>query len=343
VKGEIMKRGISIFLAMLLLVTTILPARVRATEGTGNGLTNSDYAYEISGKKIRRIDLSTGKVTVKKIKSRDKRAKVNSGSKVLDNGKYVYYVINTYGGSDTSWHSICRVKKNGTGFQVLDKGENIQIIDNRIYYSKTYFSAKKGATSKEYSGYTVGTYRMNLNGTGKTCLVDKKAFLCADDNGYLYVSGSDSKYDSVNQYDKTGTFIKKIVDHAEYFSIVDGKFYYGDYSGEKTYRYLYGVIDLETNEEKITKSKDMEFVAATERYLFFCNSSTDELFYCQTGQELDTLQTFQQKIHSPNLVSSTDNDYIVFSICDTNVWMRCNVVINIENNTVKRVSKKFTS
>jgi hypothetical protein len=124
---------------------------------------------------------------------------------------------------------------------------------------------------------------------------------------------------------------------------VDGKFYYGDYSGEKTYRYLYGVIDLETNEEKITKSKDMEFVAATERYLFFCNSSTDELFYCQTGQELDTLQTFQQKIHSPNLVSSTDNDYIVFSICDTNVWMRCNVVINIENNTVKRVSKKFTS
>jgi hypothetical protein len=102
------------------------------------------------------------------ISTKKDKVLVNAGCKQLSiKGNYLYFTIDSYGGSDGANEAIYRVSTSGSGKKCLAKGHYPVLIGNYIYYIAVQKATRDGVS---VNGKAIGIYRMNLDGSGKKCI-----------------------------------------------------------------------------------------------------------------------------------------------------------------------------
>ncbi len=148
-------------LLSLLLAVGVAPVQaatksiVFPTYGTVSG----KYLYYGFNKNLYRYNISTGKRAL---------LMERKCNEITKKGTYLYFTNDEYIGSDGTDLGIYRIGTSGMGKKFLDNGCDPVIIGNYIYYIKMRHEVE------EYfeKDFVLGVYRMNLDGSGSTCIYE---------------------------------------------------------------------------------------------------------------------------------------------------------------------------
>lgn len=298
------------------------------------------YVYEISGKKVRKINLANGKVSVKNISSSNKKTSYSSCGEVIKYNGYLYYVINTYEGSDCEWNYLCRIKENGKKFEILDKGYDPYIISGKIFYTKVSFNPKAKFNSSSYYTKIKGVYRMKCNGTGKKLVVKGKSILGKYKNTILTFKQYDNGV--IGQYSLNGKLLKTIQSSLRYFydySMVGSKLLFAkEVQDEATGKLGNDIltVDVVSGQETSESIGESKFLGKTKKNMFYLRN-TGSLYI----SENDKNKKLSNKLYDARIRSNADNKYILVNISKKNYELRYNVLVNKSTGAVKRVSSKY--
>ena len=169
VQKKIFKRTLSLLLSFMLVFTALFSTTSFANSSLNSATTqktmatsvkSGNYIYCCSGTGVYKVNIKTKKKTrLYKTKS----PLISWVSDVCVYKGYVYFIAGT-SGLDDCVTSIFRIKTNGTHLKNLGTGCNVILYGNKIYYVKIL-------GDYDYGGYyTKGIYKMNLNGSNKTCI-----------------------------------------------------------------------------------------------------------------------------------------------------------------------------
>lgn len=209
-----MKKFITWMLACLILVSTVAgtASNVQAATVSRNNPVNGDYSYYVVYGTIYRVNNQTGKDT--KIKA------LKDAFELFDltyYKGYLYFTEDLYYGTEMEKNQICRMKADGSGYEVLGWGQSPTIYKDRIYYIKNKVVTDVYGSSTE----AVGIAKMDLNGNNKkdinkmpndsssyyrelTIVNGRIYYLDSKYNGKLIstnMSGKDKKfYDGIDSY-----------------------------------------------------------------------------------------------------------------------------------------------
>lgn len=99
-------------------------------------------------------------------------------------GKYLYFTVDNYGGSDGRDRYIYRIGLNGKGLKRLASGYSPVVIGNKVYYTGV-------SKVKEYrvihDSALTGIWQMSLTGSNKKCIYKGNAMLLAKSGENLLV------------------------------------------------------------------------------------------------------------------------------------------------------------
>lgn len=164
----------------------------------GDGILSKDgyiyCAHEMGGLRmgITRVNPKTGRKKVI-FNGNKKHPRSNGYYYIQEKGKYLYFGWDRYYGTDANDMHICRVRKDGSGFKVLDSGTAPVVKGNKIYY------VSQKAIPHYNEGYTevkvYGIKKMDLNGSHKKMIKESsKAMLYGLWNGKVLYYNIDSNY-----------------------------------------------------------------------------------------------------------------------------------------------------
>lgn len=176
------KKGKWMIFLLLLLGALLAGTNAQIQAATG------ENSYIVAKKKIWKVNRENGKVTSQNIKS----------SKIVDqhmafgqvHGDYIYFISDILPKEVDEWYRwgyLCRVKKDGTGFKVLGKAQNICIANEQIFYNRVDFTVKKNYESSNRITY-MGIYAMKLNGTKRHQVLGKENYLVGAKGSVLYTA-----------------------------------------------------------------------------------------------------------------------------------------------------------
>lgn len=135
------------------------------------GKSTDNYIYYKKSNEIYKVDKNT----------KEKQLVIDTGIKEEGyirrdcqvNDGLICCVYNTFVGTDGWWPHIYGVKADGTDGKIMSKGYNPVIYDNNVYYIKLDFDENYDNDDIDnYWGKTLGIYRMSLDGTDDTCILD---------------------------------------------------------------------------------------------------------------------------------------------------------------------------
>lgn len=155
-----MKKFITWMMTCLILVSMVAgtATNVQAATVSQNSPVNGDYSYYTVRGTIYCVNNKTGKnKTV---------MKANENADIYDltyYKGYLYFTGNLYDSSASEKNQVCRIKTDGSGYEVLGWGQSPIIYNGKIYY------VKNKVVTDEYSSFTenVGIVKMDLNGANK--------------------------------------------------------------------------------------------------------------------------------------------------------------------------------
>ncbi len=224
-----MKKFITWMLACLVLVSTIAGTATNAQAATvsQNNPVNGDYSYYAVYGTIYRVNNQTGKNT--KIKE------LKDAFEIFDltySKGYLYFTENLYYGTEMEKNQICRMKTDGSGYEVLGWGQTLSIYKDKIYYIKNKVVTDVYGSSTE----AVGIAKMDLNGKNKKDInkmpSDSSSYYrdLTVVNGRIYYI--DSKYSgkliSTNMSGKDKKFYDGIDSYWSGLKVAGNKIYYMD-------------------------------------------------------------------------------------------------------------------
>lgn len=196
-----MKKFITWMLACLILVSTVAgtASNVQAATVSRNNPVNGDYSYYAVYGTIYRVNNQTGKNT--KIKA------LKDAFELFDltyYKGYLYFTEDLYYGTEMEKNQICRMKADGSGYEVLGWGQSPTIYKDRIYYIKNKVVTDVYGSSTE----AVGIAKMDQG-----CRIyyfdtksRKKKQVCSIPNGDGNFSGVIGKNVYYYCYDKQATY-----------------------------------------------------------------------------------------------------------------------------------------
>ena len=261
-----------------------------------------DYFYFSSEDALYKVNVKTKKKT--------KLYKVKyDGDLIRHVSVYKDYIYFTYEKEFTPY--IYRIKTNGKNLKCLGMGVNPKPYHNKIYYL--------GVVKKDdYESKTNGIYKMNLNGSNKTCIRKSKYisdFSIYNSNiYYIYVYDGSCITSYLGKINLNGNNNKKLVDYNgyDYYEILNiGGFYKG-------YIYLYtdqAFYKLKLSNNKLTKFAKFnncdKYIMGVEKgylYYFQWGSGKNYIYKLKLSNNKKTIVVSGENIHG-YLVSS---DYMVY-------------------------------
>ena len=276
-----------------------------------NALTTSarsgNYIYCSSGCALYKVNVKTKKKTIL-YKGKYAWASIRNVSVYKD---YVYF-ISEKGGIDISTPYIYRIKTNGKNLQCLGLGENPIPYGNKVYYLG-------GIRKDDYESKTNGIYKMNLNGSNKTCIDESEYILnfTIYNSSIYYIFSYCSDTSFLCKTNLNGNNYKELLYYSEdnYDILNIGGFYNG-------YIYLYtnkGFYKLNLSNNKLTKIKNYtgNILGVEKGYLYYLKwgSSKNYIYKLNLSNNKKTLIA-SGKNASSYLVSS---DYMIYSYLNKNM------------------------
>lgn len=183
-------------------------------------------------------------------------------------GDWIYFTYSGYMDPDNS--GICRMKADGSGFQVLGKGEQddecLCVAGDWIYYS-SYNDGNK-------------LYRMKTDGSGKQKLSDAVStneFIVSGDSIFFYVNKEDSY--GIYRMGTDGGGLKKLSADAAYNMLMSGdRIYYVGLSSDPAASFgdyaLYSIKTDGSDKKTLVDSVQMDFNIAGD-WIYFWKGSED--------------------------------------------------------------------
>ena len=264
-----------------------------------NALTTSarsgNYIYCSSGCALYKVNVKTKKKT-RLYKGKYAWASIRNVSVYKD---YVYF-ISEKGGIDISTPYIYRIKTNGKNLQCLGLGENPIPYGNKVYYLG-------GIRKDDYESKTNGIYKMNLNGSNKTCIRKSKYisdFSIYNSNiYYIYVYDGSCITSYLGKINLNGNNNKKLVDYNghDYYEILNiGGFYKG---------YIYIYTDQAFYKLKLSNNKLTKFAKFNNCNKYIIGVEKGYLYYGQWGSNKDYIYKLKLSNNKKTIVVSGENDY----------------------------------
>lgn len=300
-KGKIRRICALLFAVVMICGSIPVSAAANTVNIPVHGVRSGKYLYYAIGNdgggSIYRYNISTGNQA---------RVVLGKCSRISVKGKYLYYELNTYGGSDGSSYYIYRVGINGKGKQKLADGRCPVVIGNYVYYI--------GVAKQEYyggqmvDGRTLGVYRMGLNGSGKKLISGNTSIytLGAGSNQLYMMPPESSSWTAYNV--KTGKTSQVSMSgyslNTEYryganrkfytYSNIIGKGYKFTYEGGTVYRW-----------KGSTKKKLVNLGGSIDK-IFYTNGSLVAITHKRTTQypEVAYVYTFNYKGQGKKLLDS---------------------------------------
>lgn len=262
-----------------------------------------DYFYFSSEDALYKLNVKTKKKTrLYKIKY--------GGEFIRDVSVYKDYIYFTYEKGFTPY--IYRIKTNGKNLKCLGMG-----INPKPYYDKIYYL---GVVKKDdYESKTNGIYKMNLNGSNKTCIRKSKYisdFSIYNSNiYYIYVYDGSCITSYLGKINLNGNNNKKLVDYKgyDYYEILNiGGFYKG---------YIYLYTDQAFYKLKLSNNKLTKFAKFNNCNKYIIGVEKGYLYYGQWGSSKDYIYKLKLSNNKKSIVVSgsdvqgqlVSSDYIVYN------------------------------
>lgn len=250
-----------------------------------------DYFYFSSEDALYKVNVKTKKKT--------KLYKVKyDGDLIRHVSVYKDYIYFTYEKEFTPY--IYRIKTNGKNLKCLGMGVNPKPYHNKIYYL--------GVVKKDdYESKTNGIYKMNLNGSNKTCIRKSKYisdFSIYNSNiYYIYVYDGSCITSYLGKINLNGNNNKKLVDYNgyDYYEILNiGGFYKG---------YIYLYTDQAFYKLKLSNNKLTKFAKFNNCDKYIMGVEKGYLYYFQWGSGKNYIYKLKLSNNKKTIVVSGENDY----------------------------------
>lgn len=250
-----------------------------------------DYFYFSSEDALYKVNVKTKKKT--------KLYKVKyDGDLIRHVSVYKDYIYFTYEKEFTPY--IYRIKTNGKNLKCLGMGVNPKPYHNKIYYL--------GVVKKDdYESKTNGIYKMNLNGSNKTCISKSKYisdFSIYNSNiYYIYVYDGSCITSYLGKINLNGNNNKKLVDYNgyDYYEILNiGGFYKG---------YIYLYTDQAFYKLKLSNNKLTKFAKFNNCDKYIMGVEKGYLYYFQWGSGKNYIYKLKLSNNKKTIVVSGENDY----------------------------------
>ena len=230
---------------------------------------------------------------------------------IRDVSVYKDYIYFTYEKKSNSY--IYRIKTNGKNLKCLGMGRNPKPYRNKIYYLRII------KTDDYYHFEINDIYKMNLNGSNKTCIKKSKYisdFSIYNSNiYYIYVYDGSCITSYLGKINLNGNNNKKLVDYKgyDYYEILNiGGFYKG-------YIYIYtdkGFYKLKLSNNKLTK-----FAKFNNCNKYIMGVEKGYLYYGQWGSSKDYIYKLKLSNNKKSIVVSgsdvqgqlVSSDYMVYN------------------------------
>ena len=217
---------------------------------------------------------------------------------IRDVSVYKDYIYFTYEKEFTPY--IYRIKTNGKNLKCLGMGVNPKPYHNKIYYL--------GVVKKDdYESKTNGIYKMNLNGSNKTCIRKSKYisdFSIYNSNiYYIYVYDGSCITSYLGKINLNGNNNKKLVDYNgyDYYEILNiGGFYKG---------YIYLYTDQAFYKLKLSNNKLTKFAKFNNCDKYIMGVEKGYLYYFQWGSGKNYIYKLKLSNNKKTIVVSGENDY----------------------------------
>ena len=262
-----------------------------------------DYFYFSSEDALYKVNVKTKKKTrLYKIKY--------DWEFIRDVSVYKDYIYFTYEKKSNSY--IYRIKTNGKNLKCLGMGVNPKPYHNKIYYL--------GVVKKDdYESKTNGIYKMNLNGSNKTCIRKSKYisdFSIYNSNiYYIYVYDGSCITSYLGKINLNGNNNKKLVDYNgyDYYEILNiGGFYKG---------YIYLYTDQAFYKLKLSNNKLNKFAKFYNCNKYIIGVEKGYLYYGQWGSNKDYIYKLKLSNNKKSIVVSgsdvqgqlVSSDYMVYN------------------------------
>ena len=262
-----------------------------------------DYFYFSSEDALYKLNVKTKK------KTRLYKVKYD-GDLIRHVSVYKDYIYFTYEKGFTPY--IYRIKTNGKNLKCLGMGVNPKPYHNKIYYL--------GVVKRD--GYEIETkniYKMNLNGSNKTCIRKSKYisdFSIYNSNiYYIYVYDGSCITSYLGKINLNGNNNKKLVDYKgyDYYEILNiGGFYKG---------YIYLYTDQAFYKLKLSNNKLTKFAKFYNCNKYIIGVEKGYLYYGQWGSSKDYIYKLKLSNNKKSIVVSgsdvqghlLSSGYIVYS------------------------------
>ena len=313
---RILKKFSILLLTITMVFGSIFPVNINnsyASTSYKNSVTNKntlatnarlgDYFYFSSEDALYKVNVKTKK------KTRLYKVKYD-GDLIRHVSVYKDYIYFTYEKEFTPY--IYRIKTNGKNLKCLGMGVNPKPYHNKIYYL--------GVVKKDdYESKTNGIYKMNLNGSNKTCIRKSKYisdFSIYNSNiYYIYVYDGSCITSYLGKINLNGNNNKKLVDYKgyDYYEILNiGGFYKG---------YIYLYTDQAFYKLKLSNNKLTKFDKFYNCNKYIIGVEKGYLYYGQWGSNKDYIYKLKLSNNKKSIVVSgsdvqgqlVSSDYMVYN------------------------------
>ena len=298
-KCNFIKKCLSFVLSLLILLSPVLTSVSSAQTSSTTSAKSGDYLYYSVYNKLYKINTKTKK---KQLVLYNKSWW--SIDNILVHKGYIYCVIDTCYGTGEEYEYIYKVKTNGTNGKVLDKGRNLIVCGDKLYYKKIDFD--KNDFDDTFKIY--GIYSMNLDGS------NKKAIKSSSDIYDFKIYKSNIYYKTsknIYKIDLKGKNNKKIMDadDKDIFAIYQGNIYYNKFNYDKKTDNIYK-FNLKTKKSTKVMSNALGFDVSN-GYVYYTKNKENTIVSIYR-MKISTNKKYLLTSKKFFIQASKEGDYIVY-------------------------------